>query len=68
MNVGNADPEDALISRHAAHQEDLIGSLEEGKLADFILLDQDIFSIAPSEIWKTQVLETWVNGEIIQQD
>ena len=28
----------------------------------FILLEQDIFAAAPSEIWKARVLETWVNG------
>lgn len=47
---------------YAGHQESLLGSLESGKKADFIILDQDIFTISPSEIWKTQVLETWVEG------
>ncbi len=47
---------------YAGHQELLLGTLEPGKKADFILLDQDIFAISPTEIWKTQVLETWVEG------
>ena len=68
MTLEEAFASFTLDAAYAAHQEDLIGSLEEGKLADFILLDQDIFTIDPSRIWKTQVLETWVNGEIIQQD
>lgn len=51
-----------LDAAYAGHQESLLGSLEPGKKADFILLDQDIFTISPSEIWKTQVLETWVEG------
>ncbi|SPK76481.1 protein of unknown function (plasmid) [Cupriavidus taiwanensis] len=40
-----------------------LGSLERGKWADFILVDQDLFKVKPTDIWKTQVLETWVAGE-----
>ncbi|WJG08980.1 amidohydrolase [Aliiglaciecola sp. LCG003] len=47
---------------YAAHQEQKLGGLTEGKWADFILIDRDIFSIPPEDIWKTQVLETWVAG------
>jgi len=66
MTVEEAFASFTLDAAYAGHQEGLIGSLEAGKLADFILLDQDIFNIAPSEIWKTEVLETWVSGELIQ--
>lgn len=60
--------EEALISftldaAYAAHQEAELGSLEPGKLADFILIEQDIFAIDPSAIWQTQVAETWVGGQ-----
>ncbi|MBN24845.1 MAG: amidohydrolase [Alteromonadaceae bacterium] len=47
---------------YAAHQEHVIGRLTPGKWADFILVDQDIFTINPQDIWKTKVLETWVGG------
>lgn len=46
----------------AAHQEHLIGSLSPGMMADFILINQDIFNVAPELIWQTQVQQTWVNG------
>ena len=52
-----------IDAAYAGHQETLLGTLESGKKADFILLDQDIFEISPTEIWKTQVLKTWVNGK-----
>ena len=51
----------------ANRREKELGSLEAGKLADFILVDQDIFSINPQDIWKTTVLQTWVNGEKIYE-
>lgn len=52
-----------LDAAFAAHQEEVLGSLEPGKWADFILIDQDYFEIPASEIWKIKVLETWVAGK-----
>lgn len=52
-----------LDAAYAAHQEGILGGLTAGKWADFILIDQDIFSISQQDIWKTQVLETWIAGE-----
>ena len=43
------------------------GSLEVGKSADYILLDQDIIDLTGrgrvAEIGKTKVLETWFRGQ-----
>lgn len=52
-----------LDAAYAQHQEKTLGSLEKGKWADFILVDRDLFKVAPADIWKVQVLETWVAGE-----
>ncbi len=50
---------------YAAHQESLIGQLKPGMKADFILVDQDIFAIPASELWQTQVNQTWIDGKRI---
>jgi predicted amidohydrolase YtcJ len=51
-----------LDAAYAEHNEQHIGSLEPGKWADFILVDQDLFHTDPSQIWKIAVLQTWVGG------
>lgn len=51
-----------LDAAYAGHQEDELGSLEPGKAADFILVEQDVFGEPASEIWKATVAETWVGG------
>jgi predicted amidohydrolase YtcJ len=56
-----------LGAAFAGRREKSEGSLEPGKLADFILLDQDLFKIEPSEIGKTEVLITVVGGKIVYQ-
>lgn len=52
-----------LDAAWAASREDVQGTLEPGKWADFILVDRDIFAEAPARLWSTAVLETWVGGK-----
>ncbi len=56
-----------IDAAYAGHQEDVIGSIEAGKWADFILIEDDYFEVPASEIWKIKVVETWVAGEKVFQ-
>ncbi|MCG2589174.1 amidohydrolase [Rhodohalobacter sulfatireducens] len=56
-----------IDAAYAAHQDHLIGTLEPGKWADFIVIDRDFFEVPASEIWQTEVLETWIAGEKVYQ-
>lgn len=42
--------------------EDEVGSLEEGKLADFVVLSADPRTVDPDQISEIQILETWIEG------
>ena len=44
------------------------GSIEKGKYADFVLIDQNIMEINPDKIPHTKVLKTFVNGELVYQN
>ena len=49
----------------SAHQEDVIGKLMPGYAADFILVRDDFFEVAPEDIWKNEVKATYVAGKRI---
>lgn len=56
-----------LDAAWAAHQEMILGGLTKGKWADFILVDQDVFSIPANDLWKTTVVETWLAGKLVYE-
>ncbi|MEM7276818.1 MAG: amidohydrolase [Pseudomonadota bacterium] len=49
----------AFLMRH----ENRLGSIESGKRADFVVLDQNVFAVTPDVIADTQVLLTVIDGE-----
>jgi len=55
-------------SAYAAREEDHLGTLEAGKLADLAVLSQDIFSLPPDTIGKTRVTMTMVGGKVVYRD
>ena len=52
---------------YAAFEEDMIGSIEVGKLADIAVLSKDIMQIDESEILDTEVAYTIMDGKIEYQ-
>ncbi len=56
-----------LNAAFAGHREKTEGSLEPSKLADLIIVSQDIFKIDPLKISKTEVLLTMVGGRVVYQ-
>ena len=51
-----------INNAYEVRMEDKIGSIEEGKLADLIIIDQDLFEIPTNEIHNTKVVETIRDG------
>ena len=54
----------AINGAKLLHMEDNIGSLEVGKLADLIVVNQNIMEIEPNQIHQTQVLMTMMDGKV----
>ncbi len=52
-----------LDAAYAGGAETKVGTLSEGKWADFIVLDRDPFGIPPADLPKVQVQETWLAGQ-----
>lgn len=54
-----------IKAAYVMRQENIVGSLETGKEADFIVLDKNPFEIPATDIHKIEVLETYLQGELI---
>jgi predicted amidohydrolase YtcJ len=74
--AGGFQPENALSREEAirsmtvwaakgSFEEDVKGSIEAGKYADFVILDRDIMTVNVAEIPGTIVLKTYLNGELV---
>ncbi|TMP39927.1 amidohydrolase [Pseudoalteromonas citrea] len=56
-----------LNSAYAMRQDQQVGSIEVGKLADLVVIDGNLFERSVLEIKKTQVDMTLLDGEIVYQ-
>ena len=44
-----------------------LGSLEEGKLADIIVVDRNLFDIPPQDIYNAKTVMTMIDGRIVYE-
>jgi predicted amidohydrolase YtcJ len=64
LTVAEAVQAYTLGSAYAEFQENEKGSITSGKLADMVILSDDIFTIDPARIRDVKVLETFVGGNL----
>lgn len=62
--------EDAILvlTKNGAYENNLEeskGTISVGKDADFVVLDKDVFTIDAFELYKTKVLQTYINGKLV---
>jgi len=50
---------------YASFTENILGSIEPGKRADFIVLSQNIMEVPVEQILKTEVLTTVMDGVVV---
>ncbi|MGA8554228.1 MAG: amidohydrolase family protein [Candidatus Acidiferrales bacterium] len=65
LSVGEAVEAYTMGSAYAEFQENEKGSITPGKLADMVLLSEDIFSLDPPKIRDVKVLKTFVGGKLV---
>jgi predicted amidohydrolase YtcJ len=63
IGVGDALRAYTSANAYAGFQEDRLGRIAPGQLADFVVLSQDIFLVDPKQIGSTTVLRTVVGGK-----
>src|SRR5205085_12188965 len=56
-----------IAAAYAGRREKSEGSIERGKLADIIIISQNIFEIHPHRLAETKVLTTMVGGRVVYQ-
>lgn len=56
-----------IDAAYGAFEENLKGSIEAGKLADFTLFSQDLMRIPEEQVLQTEVLMTIIGGKIVYQ-
>lgn len=65
ISVEEAIQSYTIDAAYASFEEDRKGSLSTGKLADFVVLSENPFEIAPEELKEVKVLATYVGGRCV---
>jgi predicted amidohydrolase YtcJ len=54
-----------MAGAYVMHAEDILGSIEVEKLADFVVIPVDYMTIPAEDIWKIEPEMTVIEGEIV---
>ena len=54
-----------IDAAYAAFNEKTLGSIEPGKLADMVVLDQNLFEVPPNELDQVPIRKTIVGGKVV---
>ena len=65
ISIGQALRAYTQIGAFINFDEDIKGTLEPGKYADMIVLSDDILNIDAEQILEVEVLQTYMNGELV---
>lgn len=68
LSVEQAVHANTMGSAHQLRLEDEVGSIQEGKFADLIILEKDIFAVDAHDIAKVRVDMTMMNGRFTHGD
>lgn len=65
MSVEEAINSFTIGSAHSSFEENIKGQIKEGMLADFVVLSENPMTCDPFHINDIQVLETWMDGNLV---
>ena len=68
LDLGTALAAHTIGAAYACGAGSVTGSIEPGKLADLVVLDRDLFVLAPDEYPSARVLATILEGEVVHAD
>jgi predicted amidohydrolase YtcJ len=67
MTIQEALRAHTMGAAYAAHEEDIKGSIEAGKLADLAVWSDDPYIVTIQQLWESSIVMTLVGGEIVHQ-
>jgi predicted amidohydrolase YtcJ len=65
LDVSQALDAATMGTAYVNHLDHVTGSIEEGKLADLVVLDGDPFDVDPMELGNISVINTFVDGALV---
>jgi predicted amidohydrolase YtcJ len=65
MELGDMIAAYTINGAYCNHEENLVGSLEVDKVADFVVLNKNLFDVPENQIHNVRVVETFFRGKSV---